>query len=94
VYPVSLPTFEARMDERDARECRRREKESLAMTALPSEELPAALEREAERREQFRKDKELLLQARRTAVLAKRSKGAGPGTFRSDSPNSENQINA
>jgi hypothetical protein len=62
-----MPTFEARMDKRDARENRRREKEKKTIDAMPAREKAAARTIEGKKIADFDADKKLRLEARAQA---------------------------
>jgi hypothetical protein len=81
----SLPTSEARFGERDAREIRRREKAARDIAALPTEEQPAARDLELEMTRKFDLDRELLHEARNSALLGLERKAEGSGTSDSGS---------
>lgn len=73
-------TFEALMDERDARENRIREQRDREIAQLPEDEQPAALQAEKEVREKYQADKQLLLEARRGTILAENGRASGSGS--------------
>jgi hypothetical protein len=62
-----MPTFEARMDRRDARENRRREKEKKTIDAMPAREQAAARTIEGKKIADFDADKKFRLEARAQA---------------------------
>lgn len=63
----SMPTFEARMDERDARENRRREDAKKKIDVMPASEQVAARIEEDKKIADFDADKKLRLEARTQA---------------------------